>query len=61
VVKRTPLAERFTLIFRAEFFNLFNRTQFAAPAAVINNANFGRITGQANTPRQGQLALRLEF
>jgi hypothetical protein len=61
VIKRTPLAERFTLIFRAEYFNVFNRTQFSAPAAVINNANFGRISGQANSPRQGQLALRLEF
>lgn len=61
LIKRTALAERFSLIFRAEFFNLFNRTQFQSPAAVVNNANFGQISGQANTPRQGQLALRLEF
>ena len=61
LTKRTALAERINLIFRAEYFNPFNRTQFAAPAANISNRNFGTVSGQANTPRQGQLALRLEF
>jgi hypothetical protein len=49
------------LTFRAEFFNAFNRVVFAAPEGNINNANFGRIARQANNPRQGQLALRVEF
>jgi hypothetical protein len=61
VVKRTALAERVDLTFRVEFFNLFNRVVFAAPAANISNANFGRVSAQANTPRQGQMALRLDF
>ncbi len=61
VIKRTPLVERVTLVFRAEFFNAFNRVVFAAPAANISNTNFGRVSAQANSPRQGQLALRLEF
>jgi hypothetical protein len=61
VIKRTPLTEAAVLTFRAEFFNAFNRVQFAAPAANISNANFGAVSGQANTPRQGQLALRLDF
>lgn len=61
LIKRTPLGERLTLAFRAEFFNAFNRTVFGAPAGNVSNQNFGRISGQANTPRQGQLALRLEF
>jgi hypothetical protein len=29
--------------------------------ANLSAANFGRVTSQANTPRQGQVALRLEF
>jgi len=61
VVKRTPLRERINLTFRAEFFNVFNRTVFAAPASNVSNANFGRVSSQANTPRQGQVALKLEF
>ncbi len=59
--KRTKLTERVDLIFRAEFFNAFNRVVFSAPQANVSNANFGRVAGQGNTPRQGQLALRLEF
>ena len=47
--------------FRAELFNAFNRVVFAAPQANVSNALFGRISGQGNTPRQGQVALRFEF
>jgi hypothetical protein len=61
LIKNTVVFERLTLQFRAEFFNVFNRVVFDAPAANVSNANFGQITSQANRPRQGQLALRLEF
>lgn len=61
LIKRTKLTEQVLLTFRAEFFNVFNRTVFAAPNSNVNNLQFGRISAQANTPRQGQLALRLEF
>jgi hypothetical protein len=61
LLKRLTFAERLTVTFRAELFNAFNRTVFGAPQANVSNAQFGRITGQANTPRQGQMALRLEF
>lgn len=61
LLKRITFAERFTATFRAELFNAFNRTVFAAPQANVSNAQFGRISGQGNTPRQGQLALRFEF
>jgi hypothetical protein len=27
----------------------------------VSAGNFGRVSSQANTPRQGQLALRLDF
>jgi hypothetical protein len=61
LLKHIKLHERFTITFRAELFNAFNRAVFAAPQANVSNAQFGRISGQANTPRQGQLALRLDF
>lgn len=61
IIKRTAITERVLVTFRAEFFNLFNRVVFAAPAGNASNANFGRIGAQGNTPRQGQLALRLDF
>jgi carboxypeptidase family protein len=60
-IKRTTIGERLTLTFRAEFFNVFNRVVFAAPAANRSNSNFGRVSAQSNSPRQGQLALKLEF
>jgi hypothetical protein len=61
LLKRFGITERVTLTFRAELFNAFNRTVFGAPQANVSNNLFGRITSQANTPRQGQLALRLDF
>lgn len=61
LIKRFKLWEKVQLQFRAELFNAFNRTVFAAPQANVSNAQFGRIAGQGNTPRQGQLALRVDF
>ena len=52
--------ERFRLQFRADFFNIFNHTNFNNPTSAANNANFGRILG-AQDPRIGQLALKLIF
>jgi hypothetical protein len=60
-VKRTAINDHVTLIFRAEFFNVFNRVVYGAPAANISAANFGLVSSQSNSPRQGQMALRLEF
>jgi len=61
LLKKFRFTERLMLTFRAEWFNAFNRTVFGAPQANVSNAQFGRITSQANPPRQGQLALRLDF
>jgi hypothetical protein len=60
-LKRTRITERVTLEFRTEFFNIFNRVVLGAPPANISQANFGLISSQANTPRQGQMALKLVF
>jgi TonB-dependent receptor-like protein len=47
--------------FRAEFFNAFNRVQFSPPGTRVDASNFGVVSGQANTPRQIQLSLKLIF
>jgi len=45
--------------FRAEALNSFNRVQFANPNTSVTSNSFGRVTAQANTPRQVQLGLKL--
>jgi hypothetical protein len=49
--------------FRAEAFNLFNRTQWGpvGNAQTLQNENFGVWQNQINTPRRMQLALKLYF
>jgi len=49
------------LQFRADFFNLLNRPQFAEPIADPSNPGFGRITRTALTNRTIQLGLHLYF
>jgi hypothetical protein len=68
VFKRTRFAsnERLGLEFRTEFFNIFNRTQFAPPNTVCctaNNQNFGVVTATAagTNPRLVQFALKFLF
>jgi Carboxypeptidase regulatory-like domain/TonB dependent receptor-like, beta-barrel len=66
--KRFPLGRETNtgIEFRVEFFNMFNRTQFAPPNTICctaNNANFGVITSieQGTNPRLVQFALKLFF
>ena len=61
--KTTPLTEHTKLEFRGEFFNLFNRPQFAPPNTSFapTNAKFGTVSSQANLPRDIQLAMKLYF
>ena len=61
-------SDRLALNFRADVFNLFNRAQYGAPAAVFSTASFGQITTQINagatgtaTQRVSQLSLRGTF
>jgi len=68
--KDTTFFDRYTLQFRAEFFNVFNHTQFntvdgncgSASTVTPNctNSDFGVATSAAD-PRIGQLALKLQF
>lgn len=45
--------------FRIEALNAFNRVQFSGPNTSVTSNSFGVISGQANAPRQLQLALKL--
>jgi hypothetical protein len=59
--KLTSVTERVSVDFRAEFFNLFNRVQFAPPNTSFGGASFGLITSQANNPCQIEFSLRASF
>ena len=71
VMKETAIKERVRLQFRAEFFNLFNHSNYALPNASAfvqtpngggaPNPTFGRITGTTTSSRQIQFALKLLF
>ena len=62
VTKNTRFRERYNLQFRAEFFNIFNHTNFNQPNRTTNVAApaFGSINS-AQRPREMQFALKLEF
>jgi hypothetical protein len=63
LLKETKFSERYSLQFRAEFFNVFNHTQFQSVPQTDGNfgsAEFGQASSAAN-PRIGQLALKLQF
>jgi hypothetical protein len=57
--KSFAFTERLRLDFRAEAFNVFNRTVFSNPVTNLNSTTFGVVSGQANAPRQMQFALKL--
>ena len=61
IIKGFAITESLKLTYRCEFFNSTNRAIFNAPDLVPTSSTFGRISGQANTPRRIQMALRLEF
>jgi hypothetical protein len=69
VIKQFALPwENMGLNFRAEFFNLFNHTQFATPNAAgglgipdINAPGFGAVNSTVNNPRLVQFGLKLTF
>jgi len=67
LARNFAMGDRVALQFRAEYFNIFNHTNFGDPGTT-NNASIGRITGTtpqngaaANDPRIGQFSLKLLF
>jgi hypothetical protein len=61
LTKDTKITERFSLAYRAEVFNLFNRVQFNPPGNQLGSSLFGVVSGQLNSPRLIQMAMRLAF
>jgi hypothetical protein len=61
LAKQFRLAEKARLDFRAEAFNLPNNAYFNAPASSIDSATVGRVTSTSNSPRQMQLAVKVNF
>ena len=63
--KRTRFGpdEKIGLEFRTEFFNLFNRTQFAPPNTSVGSSTFGVVSSTAagTNPRLVQFGLKLIF
>ncbi len=64
LTKTIPLMEKTRLEFRAEAFNVFNRTRFGTGGTQLQSQSFGVLTGagsQINSPRNLQLALKFYF
>lgn len=59
--KLTRIRERYSLQFRAEFFNASNTPLFGAPDTNIRSRTFGQVNNQANDPREIQFGLKLLF
>jgi outer membrane receptor protein involved in Fe transport len=58
--KRFAITERVHLQFRVDAFNVLNHVNLNSPVVDLSSTSFGRSTS-ALSPRQFQLALRLEF
>ncbi len=58
--KTTRITESTSIQLRAEFFNIFNHTQFNNPSGNFASSNFGVVTS-ARDPRIGQVSLRFTF
>jgi hypothetical protein len=61
ILKDTRITERFILKFRADFFNVFNRTGLSDPDTDVSSGSFGSIFGVSHGPRNIMLSLRLDF
>ena len=59
--KNIPIAERLHAEFRADAFNVFNRTVFGFPNLDLSSSGFGTIASQRNNPRTMQVGLKLNF
>ena len=61
LAKSFRITESVRVDLRGEAFNLLNRTVFDTGSTNLNAGTFGQVTSQMNTPRQMQVALKLNF
>ena len=59
LAKTFRVSENGRIDLRGEAFNLFNRTVFGTGNTNLNNAAFGVVTNQTNSPRQLQVGLKI--
>ena len=52
---------RYSLAFRIEFYNIFNRHTLADPDTILTSPQFGYVTGVKGSPRQGQFGARFQW
>jgi hypothetical protein len=60
LVRAFPVRESTSLEFRAEYFNMLNRTNFSDPVQSRGSGGFGSITA-ASDPRIAQLSIKVKF
>jgi hypothetical protein len=60
-LKKTPISEGLTFIFKVEMLNAFNRHVFATPSTQPYDRFYGVPTGTIDGPRNIQLTGRFEF
>lgn len=61
LAKTFPIKENLRLQFKADAFNVFNRTQFGGINTSITSSAFGQVNSQVNLPRQLQFEGYLRF
>ncbi|MGA7706942.1 MAG: hypothetical protein WCD77_04085, partial [Acidobacteriaceae bacterium] len=59
--KNFPFLESRSVQFRAEFFNLFNHTNYAVPNTTVESGTFGLITSAFAQGREIQFAVKVVF
>jgi hypothetical protein len=59
--KDFKITETAKVEFRTSAFNLLNHPVFSGPSTTFGDASFGRISNQANLPRQMEFALKVVF
>ncbi|PYT27930.1 MAG: hypothetical protein DMG57_16600 [Acidobacteria bacterium] len=57
MAKRIAITESMAIEVRAEFFNIFNHTQFGNPSGNVSSSRFG-LVGSAASPRIGQVSAK---
>jgi hypothetical protein len=60
IAKITPITERISSEFRAEFYNTWNHTEFKNPDGNFTDSTFGQVL-QARDPRVMQFAIKIMF
>ncbi len=61
LIKNIRVTERWRVMFRSEFFNVLNNTNFWLPNTALNSVQFGQISQSSGQPRVLQFSLKVLF